>query len=114
MSRYAAGYRFERRITAHLEACGYVVVESRGSHGAADLIAGKPGRLLAVQAKGGATTMSHAEWNALVTLAARMGALPVIADRVKRKLRYRQLTGLHAFRSRSWPCEPIHPGVDDA
>jgi len=107
-NRYRAGYTFERKVTEHLQSDGYWTVEARGSHGLADIVAVKPGQVLLIQAKGGHAGLTHLEWNALHTLATRLGAIALVADRPRRgAVRLRQITGQHAQRSRLWPCAPF-------
>jgi Holliday junction resolvase len=104
---YRAGDHFEKRVADHLRADGYAVWQTRGSKSPADLIAIKPGETLFVQVKAGATTLDHAEWNALIHTAIIAGALPIIADRDGRGIRYRRILGGHTERSRDWPTEPF-------
>lgn len=104
MTQYQRGSRFEAAIRADLESDGYWTIRAAGSHGLADVIATKPGEVLAVQAKLG--VMPHGEWNALFRLCAEFGMVPLVADRPKRgAIRYRRITGVHVARSRTWPCE---------
>jgi len=108
VTQYRAGYDFERRVDQHLTADGYFVVQSRGSHGHADLIAIKPGQVLLVQCKGGDKPLSHDEWNSLHALAHRLGALAIIADRPTRgRIRYRSITAPHSARTQRWPSAPF-------
>lgn len=51
MSRYQKGYRHEKEVRRHYESLGYYVIESRGSHGIADLIAGNGEETLVIQVK---------------------------------------------------------------
>lgn len=105
MSGYARGVAAEKRTAAQLRKDGYFVVESRGSHGVADLLACKPGQVLLVQVKTGEGRLDGAWWNDLHDAASRAGALPIVADWPKRgHLRLRQITGQHQPRSKLWPC----------
>lgn len=108
MSGYARGVYAEKRTADQLRADGYYVVESRGSHGVADLLAVKPGQVLLVQVKSGEARLDGAWWNELATAAAKAGALAIVADWPKRgHLRLRMITGLHHARSKAWPCAPF-------
>lgn len=110
--QYRSGNQFERRVAEQLRGDGYVVYQTRGSKSVADLVAFKPGQVLLVQAKSGATRISGTEWNLLLELARRAGAVPLLADRTGpalRRIRYQRLTGPHTPHSRSWPCEPWTP-----
>jgi Holliday junction resolvase len=51
MTSYSRGYYGEKKARRQLEDDGYFVVEARGSHGVADLVAIKPGQILVVQVK---------------------------------------------------------------
>lgn len=108
MNAYRRGVRREKLTADRLRDDGYHVVESRGSHGIADLAALKPGQPLLVQVKDGKATLAHAEWNELFEAAVRAGAIPVVADWPKRgTLRLRRITGHHVPRSQHWPSEPF-------
>lgn len=108
MSGYARGVYAEKRTAEQLRAEGYYVVESRGSHGVADLMAAKPGQVLLVQVKGGEARLDGAWWNELAAAARKAGALAIIADWPKRgHLRLRRITGQHRPRSKAWPCAPF-------
>lgn len=121
----AAGYRvggyYERRAAAVLESEGYLVWQSRGSKGAADLIAIKPaGRILGgliggvcevllVQVKGRSAAITSDGWNLLYALAAEYGALPIVADFPARgELRLRKIIAPHEARRHHWPAVPFH------
>ena len=108
MSGYARGVHAEKRTADQLRADGYYVVESRGSHGVADLLAAKPGQVLLVQVKTGEARLDGAWWNELADAAAKAGALAIVADWPKRgHLRLRRITGQHRPRSKAWPCAPF-------
>jgi Holliday junction resolvase len=101
---YRRGNDYERRVMHALQTDGYVVWQSRGSKSPVDLICLKRGQVLLVQVKGGrVTSISHDQWNALLAVAQRIGALAVIADRDGRKIRYRRIAGAHLPRSQNWP-----------
>jgi hypothetical protein len=113
VSGYARGVAAEKRTAAQLRKDGYFVVESRGSHGLADLLAVKlapcsyldHSQVLMIQVKGGEARLDGAWWNDLHDAARRAGALPIVADWPKRgHLRLRQITGQHQPRSKLWPC----------
>lgn len=83
------GADFERLCRKELEACGWTVARSAGSHGPADLWAiRKEGRysrrILFIQVKSGAQSCGPQEWNELVDMAHRVGAVPVLADKKPR------------------------------
>lgn len=91
----ARGTAFERKVSAALTEDGYLVIRAAGSHGAADLIAIKPGQVLFVQVKlGGAGACSPAEWNEFFRLATSVAALPILAYRPGRQgIAYWLVTG---------------------
>lgn len=106
MTSYARGVYREGRTAKRLRADGYYVIESRGSHGIADLAAIKVGQVLLVQVKTGDAELRGKWWNELADAAERSGALPIVADWPKRgTLRLRRITARHAPRSKRWPCE---------
>jgi hypothetical protein len=110
---YRAGYEAEKRVAHRLRADGYLVLESRGSHGAADLVAAKPGQVLLVQVKKGEARLDGQWWNELWRSACIADAVPVVADflpppgKVRGVLRLRRILGPHAHRSKYWPCQPF-------
>lgn len=108
MTAYRRGVYREKATADALRADGYHVIESRGSHGVADLIAVKPGQVLLVQVKAGDAAFADGWWNDLYGTAVRCGAIPVVADWPGRgRLRLRRITRPHSLRSRDWPCEPF-------
>lgn len=107
--RYVNGNHFERRVADALRGDGYRVWQTRGSKSPADLIALKIGQVLLVQVKSGVTGLDHTQWNALHELATPFGAVPIIADRDGRRIRYRRITDRHASRSQNWPTADWTP-----
>lgn len=106
---YQRSDAFEKRVMHELEADGYAVWQSRGSKGAADIVAAKPHELLVVQVKSGEARISHDGWNALLELALRSGAVPILAIRSGRHILYQRLTAKHDFYGHTWPSEPWTP-----
>ena len=76
----AAGRAVEHAARKVLTVNGYWTHRSAGSKGEVDIIALKPGQMLFVQCKRRGV-MAPAEWNRLWQLAARLGAVPVLARR---------------------------------
>jgi Holliday junction resolvase len=112
VTAYSRGVYREKRTADHLRSEGYFVVESRGSHGPADLVAMKPGQVLLVQVKAGNTdhngTLRDQWWNELYHLAVRVGAVPVLADTPSfGKLRLRRLARPHEPMSKRWWFAPF-------
>lgn len=90
-NHYANGKAFQRRIRLHLIDNGYRIIESAGSKGKIDIIAGKPGQRLAIQCKiRGA--LGTDEWNQLLEWAADFDAVPILAVG-GRGVRYWHLAG---------------------
>lgn len=88
MNTKAKGAAFERTVKHALTDAGWMVVKSSDSKGAADLVAVRQeagvARVLFVEAKGGnGQYLSPGQWNTLWESAARYGAIPVLADKVK-------------------------------
>ena len=95
---YQRGRRFEYRVRDHLRERGFFVVRAAKSKGVADLIAIRRGDTpLLVQCKGGrrggSASLPPDEWNALYDAALAAGAIPLLACRVKRRIRFVRLTG---------------------
>jgi Holliday junction resolvase len=114
--QYRSGDYHEKRVADDLLDNGYLVRQVRGSKGAFDLIALKYGpQVLLVQVKAslvvaGTETMTGNDWNALYTIATRVGAVPLIAQRTSRgHIGYRQIIGHHEMRSHTWPARPWTP-----
>ena len=107
----ARGSAFERKVAAELTADGYLVIRAAGSHGAADLVAVKPGQVLFVQVKlGGAGACSPAEWNEFFRLASSVAALPILAYRPGRQgVAYWLVTGAKERVTRTPPAVPWTP-----
>jgi Holliday junction resolvase len=105
MTSYGQGTYYEKRTATRLRDEGYFVLESRGSHGPADLVAVKAGQVLLVQVKKGSAALSDEAWNLLYAEARRVRALPLIADWPARgELRLRVITGPHYPRKHDWPA----------
>lgn len=110
MTNYARGDRAEKIAAARLRDDGYAVWQARGSHGAADLIAVKPGETLLCQVKSGSKPMSGDEWNRLYTLAVSLSAVPLVADFPRRgHLRFRELLARHIAHSKTWYARDWQP-----
>jgi len=108
MSAARRGTYREKLTAARLRKEGYYVMESRGAHGHADLLAVKIGQVLAVQVKTGDTTLRGSWLNELYDAATRAGMVPLVADWPKRgTLRLRKITGRHVPRSQAWPLVPF-------
>lgn len=101
-NRYRAGVTLEKRISKHLRGEGFFAVESRGSHGIADIVAVREGEVLAVQAKTSGT-FSTAEWNALLDAGHDYGMTPLLAFRDGRKLVFWELMCIRSRGSRLLP-----------
>jgi Holliday junction resolvase len=108
MTAYRRGIYREERTADRLRSDGYLVMRAPGSHGQPDLVAIKPGQVLALQVKAGTARLDGDWWNELYAVALRAGAIPLVADWPSRGvLRLRRITGPHAPRSKHWPCVPF-------
>lgn len=104
MTAYRRGVYVEKKTADALRNDGYYVIESRGSHGVADLVALKARQALMIQVKSGQAALKHAEWNALLDAARAAGATPVVATWPARgRLSLTEITGPHKRGSRYWP-----------
>ena len=87
--KYANGANFERRVKARLEADGWTVFRTAGSHSPADLVAlrhpGVPfsvrGDVALVQCKGGVTKMGPKAKREFAAFADSVGAEAWVAER---------------------------------
>jgi hypothetical protein len=113
MSAYSRGNAYEVRAMEAFIIDGYHVWQARGSKGAADLIAVKPGQIVLVQVKGAAKPIGHDGWNGLLALARLVDAVPVVADWPDWRradagpMRLRRITAAHRKHSPEWIAEPF-------
>lgn len=105
-SNYARGRDLEHRVRSHLRDEGYEVLRTAGSKSKVDLVAIKPGQLLFVQCKRSGA-LPPAEWNALWDLAQLVGAVPVLAEQLKRGRAYWRLTARKDQPGRRQPMTPF-------
>lgn len=108
----ARGSLAERAVADHLNHEGYVVMRAAGSFGPADLTALKPGQTLLVQVKresreGRRAHVKPADWNALLEVAIRAGALPIVAIKGFRKITLYRITGPKDRPRREPPWTPF-------
>jgi Holliday junction resolvase len=95
-NQYRRGKAFQNRIRHDLIDNGYRIIESAGSKGKIDIIAGKPGQRLAIQCKiRGA--LGTDEWNQLLAWARDFDAVPILAVG-GRGVRYWYLAGPKTVR----------------
>lgn len=78
-TNYDRGAEFERRVKKHLEARGYAVMRSAGSHTPADLMALMVGEIVAVQCKRNGR-LDPDEWNEFISWTKIADATPVVAQ----------------------------------
>lgn len=91
MTRYKRGADFERKVKVDLQAHGWFVVRSAGSHGPVDLVAQAPGPSVAwIQCKRDGR-MSSEDQDALINLALAFNAIPVLAYKEKKEVCYAEL-----------------------
>jgi Holliday junction resolvase len=108
VTAYKRGIYREQQTMMRLEAEGYLVMRAPGSHGQPDVVAVKPGQVLAIQVKSGVARLDHTWFNELYSTALRAGAVPIVADWPARgSLRLRRITGLHRQYSHEWPLVPF-------
>lgn len=109
MTQYQRGDYREKAAKEFLEVRGWMVWQSRGSHGFADLIALYAGHApLLIQVKSGNAALTHYEWNGLLRAAQIAGAIPLYVYVTRRGVdwAWRQITDLHRVYSRAWPSVP--------
>lgn len=108
MTEYERGAYLERRVRAHLQHDGYLVVRSAGSKSPLDLLAVKVGETLLIQVKRGGR-LPVADWNELVDLADYYAGHAILAtsDEKRGRLRFWRLTGRRKPYGKTYPCEPF-------
>ena len=83
---YVQGRAFEYKVVTIFRRKGYFVVRSAGSHGVADLVAHKKGKVpLFIQCKAGSGGISREEQNELFQTASESDAIAVVATKENRK-----------------------------
>lgn len=103
MTNYArTGRALEHAARKLLDDAGYWTMRSAGSKGAVDVLAMKPGQTLLVQCKSNGSLPS-AEWNELYALAARLGAVPVLATGTPAHVEFGEMIARKAHGSRRKP-----------
>lgn len=113
MNQGGRGTRAENAVADELGACGYDVVRSAASKGAADLVAVHDGEILFVQVKLVEAGRSYKqptplERQQLVRIARRCGGVPVVAARLPGAgarpavTVWRELTGTGPQEMRAW------------
>ena len=105
-ANYRAGRDLEYASKKDLEANGYIVFRTAGSHGAADLIAFKHSEILLVQCKTNGT-LGPAERTELYGLAQLVHATALMARWIKegnraRQVWYTELVGTVRDAQRAW------------
>lgn len=114
MSNYRRGTYLETRAAEELSRAGFYVIRSAGSHGQADVVAlRKAMPPVLVQCKTSMTIRGE-EWNALHEVAAQIGATAILAtwNDTRRKIVWREITGVHLARTKSWPYVPWDPYLE--
>lgn len=84
LTNYRRGARLEYRVKQRLEAAGFYVVRSAGSHGVADLVGIKDGQVYLVQVKG--KRASQNERKGLEEVVAKYGGFGIWVERKGRRL----------------------------
>src|SRR5207237_10936761 len=83
------GIALERTISRTLDQAGYFTIRSAGSFGCADLVALKDDwpngtEVLLVSVKSNGRGLSGREWDELVSVAGKVGAVPLLVEKVGR------------------------------
>lgn len=77
---YRRGRNFELKIRRHLVSLGYVCMVSPQSHGPADLLAVKNGKIFLIQCKQG-NRIKRKERIALISMSKQAGGIPIVGGR---------------------------------
>lgn len=93
MRNYQNGAAFENQTKRDMEANGYAVMRSAGSHSPADLLALRKGRVsLGIQCKRNGR-LDPEEWNEFYDWCQLAGAAPILAEKVRGDIEYHLITG---------------------
>ena len=105
--RYEKGYRFEKKVLADLESCGYSGYRSYGSKSPADLYMRRDGKAVYVQCKTNGRFPPR-EWNTFIDFCADADALPILAMRGGKRgeIAYMRLTGKKDGSGKRQPFVP--------
>ena len=94
-SEYAYGRGKEKRVASQLRKKGYKVNISKGSKGAADIVAKRRSKKWVIQVKSsrkaGGAKMSPNERRRLKIKARKKNATPVLAEVIRNKIRYQSI-----------------------
>lgn len=106
MTRYKNGVKLEYAVQDDLEQNGYWTMRAPGSRGTVDVIGLKRGHTVIIQCKKTDPYLPPASRDALVAIAAQVGAIPVSAyfhkeGRAARQVRY--LLVVAGTTPRTWP-----------
>lgn len=92
-TNYRNGAAFENQVKKDMEANGYAVVRSAGSHSPADLVAMRKGRVtLGIQCKRNGR-LDPDEWNEFCDWCNLAGIAPILAEKVRSGIKYHLITG---------------------
>jgi Holliday junction resolvase len=97
-------------VRDQLARLGYYVMRSPASKGPVDLVAIRPGVVLFVQVKRGASRLRPSGWNDLLSAARQYGAVPVLAEAVPRRpVAWWRLLAAKVPNGRAQPREIFDP-----
>jgi len=102
MSQYRKGYIAEKKVKDYMKRkYNCVCLESRGSHGLADLICGNGETVYCIQVKYG-TSEPYLVWAELENLAKMFKAVPLLIYVLKRNGIFEVKDGLELAKLRKW------------
>lgn len=93
MTNYQRGTRFEYQVLDDFRDKGYIAIRAAGSHTPADVYAFKRGKeYVFVQCKRDGR-LDPKEWNAFLDYCYEAGAVPVLAEKLARGIKYHLVIG---------------------
>ena len=101
---YGKGAAFENAVRRDFEAHGWHAVRAAGSHTPADVYCIKANAVAYVQCKTNGS-LGVAEWNGFIDYCEQVGALPIMAEKVRGGILYHRLTGRKDGSRKKQPME---------
>lgn len=92
MSNYSRGATFENAVKKDMEHHGYHAIRAAGSHTPADIYCISRSSLVYIQCKTNGV-LGVAEWNAFLDYCSEVGAVPVLAEKIRGGILYHEITG---------------------
>jgi len=108
MSNYSRGATFERAVLHDMERHGYHAIRAAGSHTPADVYCIGHGKVIYIQCKLGGDLRVDG-WNTFYDYCAEVGAVPIMAEKVRGGIAYHRITAKKDGTKKRQPMEEWKP-----